>query len=26
LLGFATRAEFEDFLAAHHVYRNYTAG
>jgi hypothetical protein len=24
LLGFATRDEFEDFLAAHHVYRNYT--
>jgi hypothetical protein len=24
LLGFATRYEFEDFLAAHNVPRNYT--
>jgi hypothetical protein len=24
LLGFATRDELEAFLAAHHVYRNYT--
>lgn len=24
LLSFDTRDEFEDFLAAHHVYRNYT--
>lgn len=23
LLGFATRDAFEDFLAAHHVYRNH---